>query len=539
MVTIATVRTVVAIVTSALAVRAGAQGLPTPVDPAAINAEQQRRQHELDAAPALPPGPAVTVTPNTAAPATTSGVRFVLTRVEFDASAYLKPDVLAALAQPYVGREVGFAEVDAIVRAVNARYAALGIVTARAVLPAQTVAGGVVRVRLAEGRFGRTRVDGGSARGQARALDRVRLPTGQLASAHAVENALLRFNRTGDAQLRATVAPGVEFGQTDILLSLVEPRRFQADLTLDNNGFASTGTLQGGASLRAYRLLSAGDRLAVSGNASGGVVTGSASYSLDLGPLRGGVSYAHGVTRVTDGQFASLDIRGTSDTAGANGAALLASNARFSLLASLSAQYTASRTSISGMRVGDSRIMAGDVGLTAGISTPGFNGSIAQAISYADIDDRLHPGRSSAVIARGSAFAAVRLSRAVQFRLRGDWQVTDTDDLNGVLQYQAGGSRSSRAFAPGSAGGDTGYGGSAELAYQRVFGKVLIEPYLFTDRSDVFSTRGTARLGSAGAGITLAYAQRLTLELYAAHRLTTPTANLPATRVVGTVTMRF
>jgi hemolysin activation/secretion protein len=200
--------------------------LPPAVNPDAINAETLRRQQELNRAQPAPAAPEVTVAPRADQPkADGAALRFRLTAVRFPDSAYLSAAELAAIAQPYIGREVGFEELRLIVAEVNKRYDAIGVVTARATLPPQTIENGIVSVALVEGRIGDTRVEGGSPEGQAIVKRRVAVPSGELADISAIETQLVRFNRAGDAQLRATVVPGKAFGQTDLVLSLFEPKR--------------------------------------------------------------------------------------------------------------------------------------------------------------------------------------------------------------------------------------------------------------------------------------------------------------------------
>lgn len=486
--------------------------------------------------------PTVTVAPPVGAASASDAVdvRFILNRVDFDDSAFLSPDALQAVARPYLDREVGFADLQALVAAVNKLYAARGIATARAVLPPQQIERGVVRIRLVEGRVGETRVEGGSDAGRGIVGRQVRFEPGRVADVRAIEEALLRFNRTNDAQLRASVAPGRAFGQTDIVLALVEPARVQLDVFADNNGFESTGREQVGASLRTYRLLGGADRLVATGLVSEGIRSVSGSYSAALGDLRLGASYAYGRTRIVEGQFAALGIAGRSNTAAVNAALLVASTLRFSLIASASGQYTLSRTDVDATAISDSRLHAGDLGITLGYAAGPVSLALTQAVSFNDIDERVQAVRQKPTLFRGSAFAGAGFGSGGRLRLRADWQLTSARDLPGILQYQIGGVRSSRAFAPATSAGDRGYAAAAEFGWR--FGSdplAAVEPFVFADHAEVRSSTGTTRLTSGGVGLSLPVDRRFTVDLFYAWRLNRPLPDLPKTRVGLTLALRF
>lgn len=96
-----------------------------------------------------------------AATARADGVRFPLHEVRFEpTSELLDAAALADVRSRYVGRQVGMADLDALVEEINAAYQAKGITTAKALLRQQDLAGGTVVVTLMEGRLGKMQVTG-------------------------------------------------------------------------------------------------------------------------------------------------------------------------------------------------------------------------------------------------------------------------------------------------------------------------------------------------------------------------------------------
>jgi hemolysin activation/secretion protein len=516
--------------------------LPPALNPEAINAETLRRQQELQRREQRPEEPSVTVEkPAEAAPADLSGVRFRLNQVQFGPSAYLSSEELDALAAPYLGKDVGIADLQALVAAINRRYEALGVATARATLPAQTVKDGIVRIALVEGRVGETRVEGGSEAGRAGAERLVGFQEGALADVGDIEAALLRFNRTNDAQLRATLVPGTGFGTTDILLSLTEPKRTTVDFFLDNNGFETTGLWQGGGIIRVHRLLSAGDRLTGSFILSDGVRTGALAYSVPVGDggTRLGLSYAHGETRVTRGALSEFGISGSSDTVGANLATLIWSGTRTSVSGTVGGQWTRARSRVEDVEIGDTTVFSGDTGLSLSTASERSQFVLNPVFSIARADERILDIERTVALFRGNLFAEHYFGTKLRVRARADWQLTPADDLPGVLQYQVGGTASSRGFAPGIAGGDRGYSFGVETGFIIATSRLLLVPYAFYDQAGVRSANPFVLLRSAGGGVSAEVGRRLSLDAYAAVPLTEPFPDTGGVRGIVAATFRF
>ena len=88
------------------------------------------------------------------------GPRFPLKDVTFNESKFLTAEELAAIKSKYVGRSVDFAQLQQLLADVNRLYEIKGVVTGVATLPPQSADSGVVKIKLTEGRLGRSSVDG-------------------------------------------------------------------------------------------------------------------------------------------------------------------------------------------------------------------------------------------------------------------------------------------------------------------------------------------------------------------------------------------
>jgi hemolysin activation/secretion protein len=379
-------------------------------------------------------------------------------------------------------------------------------------LPAQQIEDGAVRVALIEGRVGGSRRRGrvrphpppGRTRGGSR--------QGSLAAPRALEGRLRLFNANNDAQARARLAPGTEYGTTDVTLTLAEPARYSGDLFIDNNGFESTGALEVGAVLRAYRLFSDADRLSAVIVASRGVVSSSLSLSTPIGDrFRVGASGSYGRTRVLFGSLASLGITGTSLSFGGDAAALVLINTKASVTATASIQTTLSRTEIAGERVVENDAINASAGALATYAVPGLSATLQAQVTRAHVRERLSAETVKPLLLQGSAALAKALGKDFQGRLRGDWQLATRDNLPGILQYQIGGTRSARSLTPGAGAGDSGFSTAAEFAYATVLDGVAIEPYAFVDHAQTSLPGQRLSAQSAGVGVNLSFGAKVFL----------------------------
>jgi hemolysin activation/secretion protein len=509
-------------VLAALTVPAAAQTLPpadvlrrTPTaNPDRINEEQRQRLQER-AVPENPPPrqpQAEAPPPTDAVAAGQPETRFTLKAVQFEASSYISAAELDALARPLVGTEVSLGDLQRLVERINALYAERGLTTARAALPAQQIEDGAVRVALIEGRVGAVGVEGASARTR-RQAEREAVPAqGSLAAPRALEGRLRLFNANNDAQARARLAPGTEYGTTDVTLTLAEPARFSGDLFVDNNGFESTGALEVGAVLRGYRLFGDADRLSAVLVASRGVVSSSLSLSTPLADrFRVGASGSYGRTKVLYGPLGALGITGTSLSFGGDAAALLLVDPRGSLTATASVQTSLSRTEIAGERVVENDAIDASLGSIATYAAPGLSATLQTEVTFARVHEKLSGDTVKPLLFQGSAALGKVIGKDLQARLRGDWQLASRDNLPGILQYQIGGTRSARSLTPGAGAGDSGFSTSVELAYAVVRDGVAIEPYAFLDHAEASLVGQKLSAESAGVGLNLSFGAKVFL----------------------------
>ncbi len=233
-----------------------------------------------------------------------------------DASEILTEAEIAAVTSPYVGRELTVAQLHEVVAQLNLLYEQKGFLTARAVLPAQTVEQGVVRIRLVEGKVGNVEVVGNKTAAASFYVRRIRLQPGELVRLDRIAQDVGYFNRMHADQVQIQLQPGTAFGTTDFFV-LVNPAPDQRVISIDNAGRAETGEYRVAVTYVRQHLLRRGDPLTLSGIWAKGLLAGSAAYQIPLGTRGANLSLGYDASKaeVLTPEFADLEITSRSSDA--------------------------------------------------------------------------------------------------------------------------------------------------------------------------------------------------------------------------------
>lgn len=485
-----------------------AQAQAIPPDPVSQQAPAQRIDSYYDSRatpePRAPEGdPLQPEEAPAAAPAAgAEAVRFELTKVVFGPSELLSAAELDALAAPYVGRVVGMDDLAALVHAVNDAYRARGINTAQAVLAAQAIEGGVVRVDLVEGRLGELRVAGNEHVGESFILRRIHQQLGELVDGAGLRDDLVYINRTTDLQLRALLQPGGELGQTDILLQAEEPARHSFGVFVDNAGIESTGRERIGAQGHVWGLLGISDLLAGSVAYARGGLEGRVAYSGIVNRRNGrlGVSASRNQINIIDGAYRDLDITGESTSYALDLRQPFMATQKWLLAGAASLSRVESSTEISGEEISSTESNMATLAFSAGYRAAGTEWSFTQAVSRVDIDEPLR-NTDKFTLAPGSFNWLQRLGGSgLLTRLNLGWQYSSSDFVPSGNLFQVGGVGTVRGYERGILAGPRGYYANAEL--HRPY-RQNHDVYLFVDYGSVQSDYPrTQDITGAGVGVS-------------------------------------
>ena len=230
--------------------------LPSSIDPSRLS-DQFRTAVPGGAAVEfeLPP-PAPEATP----PANADKVRFVLGGVTIDGATALPAAGFAGLYADRVGQTVTLTELYQWADAITKAYREAGYVLSRAVVPAQKISGGAVRIVVIEGFIDQVKVQGDTS--PALVAYGERLKASRPLKADDLERYLLLANELAGVSVRSVLEPSATVaGASDLTLVAVE-KPFDATVELDNRGTRYVGPWQGYTSVGFNDVLGLNERTA-------------------------------------------------------------------------------------------------------------------------------------------------------------------------------------------------------------------------------------------------------------------------------------
>lgn len=389
-------------------------------------------------------------------------------------SEILSEDELAAVTDRYIGRPMPVDDLNIMVAEINALYETRGFV-ARAVLPPQTIIDGVVEVQLVEGRVNTVIVDGHKHTRESFITHRLGLYPGDLVDLNVMAESLQAFNATYDVELRAELRPGEQFGTTDYLVYVGEPKNDRFTLWTDNGGRSETGADRTNLTWTRRSLLGYRDPLSVTLFGGPGSKSASLSYSLPLGRTgtRLGVNYSYSQIDVIDGEFEDVGIQGATSQAGLDVRVPYVLAEHFPASWSLAYNATDSGTYFEGHKLTGRQVAVWQAAANVQVPGPG---------AQWDFGYVLRTGPQSGTT---EAFVTHKLSATRQRQVwRGlllvsaTGQMTDSKLLPDGEKSVLGGSDSNRGYPVGWRSGDQGYSVNAEYTMplsSRIQGSIHID----------------------------------------------------------------
>ncbi len=173
----------------------------------------------------------------------------------------LDTDAAREALRPFLGEAVDQALVHAVRDTVQAQMDAHGRPYAAVSVPAQDIAGGIMRVRVEELRIGAIRVEGHTWFGADQYTDAMRMRVGEPFDAATLAGDLGWINRNPFRRATAFLATGARPGDTDLVLDVKDRLPVEYRLGFDNTGTSSTGLYRLGAGISWGNAFWRGDQL--------------------------------------------------------------------------------------------------------------------------------------------------------------------------------------------------------------------------------------------------------------------------------------
>jgi len=262
--------------------------------------------------PALPVSPPEVVfpAPQPYARHDPNAPRFTVNAFAFTGNTAFPEAVLKRRLERFVDLQLNLHDLVRAADAITRFYQDRGFPIARAIVPAQKVEKGVVRIEIIEGRVGKISVVGNQRYAADTLLQYAQsLPSAGLVTLGSLERSLLLMNDLPGLTARATLQPGAEFGATDVLIR-AEEKVASGFISLDNRGREEVGERRVDASLDLHNPLTVGDQLGVRMIKSEHDLLTFAriSYSLPVSAngMRAGLTHSRTEYRI-GGAFAALE----------------------------------------------------------------------------------------------------------------------------------------------------------------------------------------------------------------------------------------
>lgn len=203
---------------------------------------------------------------------------------EFAGNTLYTSEELNRTVSSYTGKPITLIELYEAADKITEFYVQQGYTLASAVVPAQKVTEGTVRLEVIEGRIGTVKYEGVknySADELAYFLDTTE---GRIYKAEEFEKRLRAVDGLPGLTVRARLQPGDEYGSSDIVVA-AEEQSVQGSLFVDNSGTQSIGVIRTGGQLVLNNPLGGADQLTLTGLRSreGLLKYGALAYSLPIG----------------------------------------------------------------------------------------------------------------------------------------------------------------------------------------------------------------------------------------------------------------
>lgn len=468
---------------------------------------------------------------------------FRVQRIEIRGHTLLSIESLHALVADSEGKKLSLPELGQLAQRLTDYYREQGYPLSRAIIPVQTVTAGVVHMVIIEGRYGEVRLNN-SSRVNSSVASRLLAPlqTGKIISQRDLDRSLLLLSDINGLTVDATLKPGTLVGSADMDVSTLPLPALSGILVVDNFGNRYTGQNRLNLALNYSNPLHLGDNLNMSVLSTGsGMAYGRLAYEILVNGQgsRAGIAYSNLSYKLGDA-LASLQAHGSaqSQSLWLRHPLLRSRNTNINAqlqydglllqdqIDSSALQTRRQLQSVTGSLNGDAR----DVLLGGGLTTWSV-GMTAGQVRLGDADAQLSDAASAKTAGRFSKWniSLTRLQNlsandSLFFSLSGQ---TARSNLDSSQKYSVGGPTNVRAYAMGTAAGDSAAVLSAELRHQlgwlargRLTATAFFDSaYIVTNANPWVTGNNHTRLSGAGLGLNWAHPQQWYLRSFIAQPL--------------------
>ena len=239
------------------------------------------------------------------------------TGLDLDKNELLPQQVVDDIEAKMIGQEISLGSIKAVIEAVNEAFKNEEYELSRALLPEQVISDGRLKLQLVQTTIGQIEIEDHDRMSGSFIYNHLGLREGDYISLAELERAIRLYNAGNKSKLTTELAPGENFGETDIFVQVNEPEAIELpSFSVDNYANEVSDWWNNSATVLFNNLLGKDDETTVTYSDAGG----SNSYSVLLSmPLsyRGtnfSASYAASQTKTVSGNADTVGYRGSSNS---------------------------------------------------------------------------------------------------------------------------------------------------------------------------------------------------------------------------------
>lgn len=475
--------------------------------------------------------PSVSPSMNIEAPApseaTPGGASVTLQSVTIIGNSLYDEAALITVLGDVVGKTYDLAGLKGLANQITAHYRNNGYPFARALVPAQPMSNGALKIEVVEGKYGQASATGDESLTQRAQGYLVPLQADEVIESKKLERTTLILDDLPGIKTTPIIRPGQAVGTGDLDVKVERDRRFGGEVGVDNYGNRYTGRNRARASVHVDSPFTLGDQITASGlYTEEDMWLGSVGYSLPIGSsgLRANVGYAHTYYELGK-EFANLDAQGTAKTTSAGLRYPIIRSQKTNLHLAASYQYkrlndqqdvanTSDHKTSNSLPITlnfDHRDSLGGGGITYGsFSWTHGNLNLDNNLKTADRTTARTDGSFDKFNLDLARLQALPANFNLFGRVSAQWAA---DNLDSSESFGLGGANGVRAYPSGEGFGDEGWLAQAELRYTTTLeNSATISPYAFYDSGRVRINHNTwdnaenhRSISGAGLGVRAGY----------------------------------
>jgi len=414
------------------------------------------------------------------------GPYFKLKKIDVNPSHFIKKKQIENILAKFLNRSISIADLYKIVDRINVLYAQRGLITCRAILPAQKIKHQSVRIQLIEGKVDKIKIVNSHYTDKQFILSRLGIKPGEVFNPPKLTQKLESFNAINHLGLTASLKSGSQFGTTDVLLHAYEPKRLQTYLLFNNEGSDSTGRNQAGVYAVVNGPARKGDRLTLYILKSEGNLNGNLGYQIPISKkgLMLSLSYAHSQLKINNGPFTQLNITGSSNEGQIGLNYPIRKNKKWLFHLGGELSFLDSITNVGGFPLSHNQILESVIKADFQYMGTQFSWQGSNQFKYGTSKNVLNEDSNYSILT-GQMQSAYTLSSHWLNHLRLGYQMTPNQVLPPSQQFQLGGVNTIKGYVEGAVSGLQGFFVEGALGY-RLLKQMKIKT--FGDYGSVYST---------------------------------------------------